>query len=93
MQCFNRFNSKNIDYPGFKVLCLGICFWMTFLFTIGIQVVIVQFSGLFMNVVPMNGIEYGVCIAFGVFTFVWGELARVILPASCFECMTKSKKE
>ena len=94
MQSFNQINARKIEYGEFNVfkdffnnfLFIGIT-----LFTIGMQIVLVQFGGQTVKCSPLTVQQFGISAAFGAGEVVWGFIIK-LMPLGMFQCLKMDDK-
>eukprot|EP00002_Diphylleia_rotans_P008170 TRINITY_DN1790_c0_g3_i1.p1 TRINITY_DN1790_c0_g3~~TRINITY_DN1790_c0_g3_i1.p1 ORF type:complete len:1051 (-),score=276.69 TRINITY_DN1790_c0_g3_i1:502-3654(-) len=80
MQLFNEFNARNLhgEWNPFRNLQNNHIFTGIWVGTLVVQVIIVFVGGNVFGCKPLDGQEWGICIAFGVGNFFWGILMQLI---------------
>lgn len=71
-QVFNEINARriNYEYDTFANILHSPVFMFVIITTAGLQAIIINFLGSFFHVVPLDWIEWLVCIAVGAFSLV-----------------------
>ena len=79
-QLFNELNSRKInnEWNIFQSIHKSWMFIIIFVFTGGMQAIIVEFCGRFTNTVPLNWYQWLICIALGVLCIPYGYVLRII---------------
>merc|ERR1711990_986660 len=67
-------------------------FIVVYLIMWAVQVASVQWGGRPLRTVPLDASEYGVCLAIGAFTLVWGAIIKLI-PGSWFDWVRMPEHE
>ena len=73
LQLFNEINSRKLgefEYNPFKGFFNNILFLLILVFTIVIQIVMVQYGGQSVRTVPLTAEEHGICIGIGATTLI-----------------------
>jgi Ca2+ transporting ATPase len=80
MQLFNEFNARKVN--GEQNICEGVftnlIFHAVLVISIGLQILMVEVFGPFVETSPLPWDEWLICIAFGALTLVWGVILRLI---------------
>ncbi|KAJ3365368.1 plasma membrane calcium [Allomyces arbusculus] len=82
LQLVNLFNGRQIhgEYNVFERVHKNPMF-IGIILVIGVfQVIIIQFGSLVFNVTPLSGAEWGVCLAFGLFSLPLGLIVKAVIP-------------
>jgi hypothetical protein len=76
MQIFNEINSRKLgtyDYNVFAGFFNNALFIFIIIFTIVVQVVLVQYGGQPIRCVPLSLTEHIICCCIGLFSFIQGK--------------------
>jgi len=87
MQVFNEINSRKLgeyEFNVFKGFFNNLLFVVILLFTIAMQVLMVEKGGRPLRCRPLTVDEHLICLAFGAFSLVNGVIIKIILPAKWF---------
>jgi Ca2+-transporting ATPase len=79
-QLFNEINSRKLgnELNVFSGLFSNQIFWIVMVFTVTVQVLIVQYGGEFAGTHPLTTTQWGVCIAIGALCIPYGFILRLI---------------
>ncbi len=83
MTLCNEINSRKIhgERNVFKGLFSNPIFCIIWLSTLISQVLIVQYGGLWFSTAPIDPLQWAVCVAFGLFELIWGQII-VTIPSN-----------
>jgi len=94
MQLFNQINARKLgekEYNVFAEFFNNCMFILILIGTFAIQMVIVEFGGVYMRCYPLSMKENGICAAIASFTLVWGLILKLI-PARWFSWIRLEEK-
>eukprot|EP01126_Amoeba_proteus_P060211 TRINITY_DN7940_c0_g1_i1.p1 TRINITY_DN7940_c0_g1~~TRINITY_DN7940_c0_g1_i1.p1 ORF type:complete len:1036 (+),score=226.04 TRINITY_DN7940_c0_g1_i1:730-3837(+) len=79
-QVFNEINSRRVDtnLNVFEGMLTNWLFVGIIAFTCIVQILIVQFGGLAIRTVPLEGVHWAYCVGIAFFSLPWGFLLRLI---------------
>jgi len=84
-QIFNEVNARRVNNEKnvFEGIFKNSIFWGVIIVTIGAQIILVQveFLGGFIEVKPLNGQQWLICIAFGAGEMIWHQLV-ILVPVN-----------
>ena len=95
MQLFNQINARKLGEKEFNVFsefCNNFMFIAIVIATFGIQMLIVEYGGAYMNAVPLTWEQNGYCAAIGAFSLIVGVLLKFV-PARWFEWIRLEERE
>uniref|UniRef100_A0A915DAQ6 Calcium-transporting ATPase n=1 Tax=Ditylenchus dipsaci TaxID=166011 RepID=A0A915DAQ6_9BILA len=80
MTLCNEINSRKIhgERNVFKGLFSNPIFCIIWITTLISQVLIVQFGGLWFSTAPLDGLQWAICVGFGLFELIWGQVIATI---------------
>jgi len=80
MQLFNEFNARkvNAEQNIFEGVFTNWVFWMILIISVGLQILMVEVFGPFVETEPLPWQEWLICIAFGAASLVMGVILRLI---------------
>ena len=92
LQVFNEFNARKLknEFNVFSGICNNWMFFFIEILTIAVQVILVQFGGYAIKVVPLNWWQYLVSLGIGAFGRVVGALIK-LLPGKLFRINMKEE--
>jgi len=83
MTLCNEINSRKIhgERNVFKGLFSNPIFCTIWLTTLVSQVLIVQFGDRWFSTAPLDGVQWAICVVFGLFELIWGQII-VTIPSN-----------
>lgn len=93
MQVFNQMNARILtdSFNIFAGICRNWLFVAVTLFTIVIQVLLVEVGGKVTKTEPLTMSQNGICLIFGAGEMFWGVLIK-FLPVKFFQCFNFEEK-
>ena len=84
MQVFNEINSRKLgefEYNAFRGFFNNLLFLLILVFTIVVQILMVQYGGQSVRTLPLSNEEHGICIGIGATTVIVSKLISLLI---CF---------
>ena len=80
MQLFNEINSRKLhgEFFVFDGLFNNLIFVFIWIFTLVVQVLLVQYGALYVHCVALTAEQWMWCVIFGAFTLLWNFVVRVV---------------